>query len=547
MRDKTAPCGAKNEKIRQFIKGGILLSCTALAMRIVGIYFNAYVATRLGAGGMGLIGLVMSIYNFAVTFATSGISLSATRLVAEAMGRGSDRELRLAMRRCILYSLGFGLTAMALLFAFSYPIGVFLLGDDRTVLSLRVLSPALPCIALSSAMNGYFTAVRRVHKSAAASVFEQFVKITLTAAGLSLLLPKGLEFACVAVVGGSCVAEALSFLLSFFLYKRDLKKKIGKRGPVQPHLTARLLQIALPVAFTAYVKSGLVTVEHLLIPRGLQYFGQTREQALASYGYIQSMALPVVLFPLAILTAFTGLLIPEFAEAMARGELLRIRRLTGRVLHYALLFSIGAAGLLTVFAYPLGELLFRSAEAGRFIRIFAPLIPFMYFDSTVDAMLKGLGEQVYSMKVNILDAGISVLLVAVVLPFTGILGYAGIIWIMEILNLTLSLRRLVKIVHPVFSPQRSLLFPLLAAAGAALLARSLFPGLAGTGLSPVVSLAAAMTVQMLVYLAFLFLFLFFPPEKENGAAGFPPLPRFSRNAVPGRKGGPVSDGRSEHF
>lgn len=61
------------------------------------------------------------------------------------------------MRRCILYSLGFGLTAMALLFAFSYPIGVFLLGDDRTVLSLRVLSPALPCIALSSAMNGYFT------------------------------------------------------------------------------------------------------------------------------------------------------------------------------------------------------------------------------------------------------------------------------------------------------------------------------------------------------------------------------------------------------
>lgn len=152
-------------------------------MRIVGIYFNAYVATRGSApAAWGLSGLVMSIYNFAVTFATSGISLSATRLVAEAMGRGSDRELRLAMRRCILYSLGFGLTAMALLFAFSYPIGVFLLGDDRTVLSLRVLSPALPCIALSSAMNGYFTAVRRVHKSAAASVFEQFVKITLTAA-----------------------------------------------------------------------------------------------------------------------------------------------------------------------------------------------------------------------------------------------------------------------------------------------------------------------------------------------------------------------------
>ena len=513
--------GNRKEALKKFIRGGLLLSCTALAMRLVGIYFNAYVAGRLGAGGMGLIGLVMSIYNFAVTFATSGISLSATRLVAEAMGRGSDRELRLAMRRCILYALGFGISAMVLLFAFSYPIGIYLLGDDRTVLSLRVLSPALPCIALSSAMNGYFTAVRRVHKSAAASVFEQFVKITLTAVGLTLLLPKGLEFACVAVVGGSCIAEALSFLLSFLLYKFDMKKQIGRDGHAPKGLTARLLQIALPVAFTAYVKSGLVTVEHLLIPRGLQYFGQSREEALASYGYVQSMALPVVLFPMAILTSFTGLLIPEFAEAKARGENLRIRRLTGKVLHYALLFAIGTTGLLTVFASTLGKLLFHSAQAGYFIRIFAPLIPFMYFDSTVDAMLKGLGEQVYSMKVNILDAAISVLLVATVLPFTGIIGYAAIIWSMEVLNLTLSLRRLVKLVHPAFSVYGSILLPLFSAVAAALLIHPVGKALAGAGLSDAAALAVSMALQGGLYTGITLLFERLQKTPETAA-----LPNF---------------------
>ena len=72
----------------------------------------------------------------------------------------------------------------------------------------------------------------------------------------------------------------------------------------------------------------------------------------------------------------------------------------------------------------------------------APLIPVMYLDTAVDSLLKGLGEQVYTMWVNIADASLSVILVALLLPKMGINGYIITVYFTEIINATLSITRL---------------------------------------------------------------------------------------------------------
>ena len=71
-----------------------------------------------------------------------------------------------------------------------------------------------------------------------------------------------------------------------------------------------------------------------------------------------------------------------------------------------------AAGLFA-FAMPLGQAVYHSDEAGRYIRLLAPLLPIMYTDMVTDGCLKGLGEQMWSMGVNILDSALGVLLVPV--------------------------------------------------------------------------------------------------------------------------------------
>ena len=65
---------------------------------------------------------------------------------------------------------------------------------------------------------------------------------------------------------------------------------------------------------SAYVRSGLISIEHMLIPVGLEKHGLTKSNALSLYGIIQSMVLPIVLFPSALISSFAGLLVPELGE-----------------------------------------------------------------------------------------------------------------------------------------------------------------------------------------------------------------------------------------
>jgi len=69
----------------------------------------------------------------------------------------------------------------------------------------------------------------------------------------------------------------------------------------------------------------------------------------------------------------------------------------------------------------------------------------MYLDTAVDALLKGLGEQVYIMKVNMADSACGLLLVLLLTPVLGIYGYILCIWICETGNLWASIARLSKI------------------------------------------------------------------------------------------------------
>ena len=65
-------------KAKIFIINGIILTSSSLLIRGAGLIFNIYVANKVGQEAIGIFSLVMSVYSFAITFATSGVSLACT-------------------------------------------------------------------------------------------------------------------------------------------------------------------------------------------------------------------------------------------------------------------------------------------------------------------------------------------------------------------------------------------------------------------------------------------------------------------------------------
>ena len=404
---------------RRLIVNTALMTGSSIVMRCIGLVFQAWIVGRIGAAGIGLYQLVMSVSVLFATFAISGIRFATTRLISEEMGLERGAGVTGAMRRCACYALFFGLCAGTMVYFLAEPVGFLWIGDARTVRSLRITSISLPCIALSSVMDGYFTASGRVWKPTLVHLLEQLVSITCVMWFLSFAAAGDLEQSCAAVTAGGACADVVSLLLMTAMYALDRRK----------------------------YRRGGDTVPHLLIPRGLKSSGLTADRALAGYGIVHGMALPVVLFPSCLLYALADLLVPELTTAQVSGRCGDIRRLVRTLLYRCLLFACGTAVLLLAFSGPLGRLIYHSDDAGRYIRLLAPLVPVMYLDTVTDGCLRGLGQQMRCMAINVLDATLGVVLVWVLLPRFGLAGYIFILYFNECVNFTLSFTLLLRTVR----------------------------------------------------------------------------------------------------
>ncbi len=502
-------------RFQRFLWNAFLLTAASLGMRAVGVLFNMYLTGKLGAAGLGRFSLIMSVYNLAVTVASSGIHLAVTRVVAEEAGSGRRHGVRRAMQTGFGYSLFFGVLSGILLYVCSAPIGILWLRDAETIPSLRLLALSLPFLALSTVLNGYFIAMRQAAKGAAVNTLGQMVKIGVTVFCLRMFLPRGTAWSCIALVCGTVASEAISFLLSMLFYlparNRDcaLAKTVqsGPAAQAERGVSIYLLRIAVPIALTTYIRSGLLTLEHLLIPMGLQKSGIAAEAALASYGTVHGMVMPVILFPAAFLAAFSGLIIPEIAEYRSKDAHTTVLRTAGRVIRVTLLFSILVSGAMLCFSRELGLVLYQSEEAGKYIRILAALIPVMYLDTMVDAMLKGLDQQVASMRYNIADAAFCAAAAYLLLPKFGIGGYLFLLYASEIFNFSLSLNRLLQVTHLPFSIGKWVLLPVFSIIGAAGISTVSFRWLGQlvTFQFPAVTLTVHILCTMMLYCVLLLL------------------------------------------
>ena len=166
---------------KELVRNTALLTVSSVVMRALAMLWQAWLARRAGAAGVGLCGLVMSVGFFFGTLALGAARFSVTRLLSEELGRGREGSTGPVMLRAAAYALTCGVLAAAALWCLAGSVGTLWIGDGRTVPALRRLALGLPAGALTATLSGYFTAVGRVWKSAAEQLAEQLFRMGLSA------------------------------------------------------------------------------------------------------------------------------------------------------------------------------------------------------------------------------------------------------------------------------------------------------------------------------------------------------------------------------
>lgn len=433
------------KKIKIFVLNSLVLLASSIILQIIGMFFNVYISNKIGSEAVGIFTLVMSVYLFGITLATSGINIASTRVISEELSYNNYSGVKFATKKCIIISLITGLLASIIFFIFCDFIVVNFLHNRVSHKVIYALSVALPFISMCSAINGYFVAVRRAYKNAINKFFEEFIKITATALILNIFMPSGLDYMCFSLILADVISEVFSFIFAYFLFLKD-KNNLEMRSSNPNSYTKRILRISLPVAFTSYIRSGLSTLKQIITPIALEKSGIGCSLALSNYGIVNGMAMPVIMFPSVFINCFASLLVPEFSRYFVKKDIYKIRKMSIFILLVTLAFSIFITGIIFYFAEPLADLLYNQKDIAKYIKILCFVIPFIYLDLVIDNILKGLDAQVSVVFVNIADCLITILFIYFAVPALGFIGYILSIFISEIFNILLSLGQLLLII-----------------------------------------------------------------------------------------------------
>ena len=469
-------------KGRTLVRGTLLLTVSGLALRGLGVLFQSVLAARVGAEGMGVLQLVLTVGGFAGTLGSSGVRVAALQLTARAWGRGDRPGVAAALLACLRYGLLVSAAVGAGLILLAGPLSAGLLRDGRTAPALRLLGLLLPFPILTGTVRSAYTACGRVKELVAVELCERPVSVGAT---LLLLFAAGQDpaRACAAVVAGSYGVSVFTFLVLWrrmngalqggrgerilrFAQNDSSGRPVPRAGGQWPPLQGAasretrplralaadraalppVARRALPLGVNDWLRSGLGAVEQFLIPYGLEKTG-SRQSALAAYGTISGMVFPLLWFPAEIIFSLCELLVSELARLLAKKEHRRLRRLVRKSLILTGLYALGICAALWFGGGVLGRVLFKSELAGRYLRIFAAMVLFLYPDAVVDGLQKGLGQQLHLVRYNSFTNVIDVLGLWLLLPRYGIWGYVFTYCLSHLVNFFLSLRRLLIVVE----------------------------------------------------------------------------------------------------
>ncbi len=417
----------------------LLLTGVNLLLRLVGTSFQVYLSRKIGAEGIGLLQLTMSVGSLAMVAGMAGIRTATMYLTAEELGRKQPQNVTCVLSGCMLYSILFSGTVAVLIYCFAPFIGSNWIGDVRTVPALRLFAAFLPVTCLCGVMTGYFTAANRIGTLAAVEVGEQFCSMGITMGALTLWAGTDPGRACLCVVLGSSLGACLTVLCLVLLRLREKAPSGGRISVAQ-----RLRQTALPLAVADDMRTGISTLENLMVPKRLA-LNTGVDSPLGAFGTVSGMVFPVLMFPACILYGLAELLIPELARCAAAGSQTRISYLVSRSLKTALLYGILFCGLMYLLAEDLCEGLYGSLDAGYYLKRYVLLIPMLYCDAITDAMIKGLGQQRVSVYFNICTNILDIVFLYFLLPKYGMAGYYFSFLVTHLINFCLSIHQLVKI------------------------------------------------------------------------------------------------------
>ncbi len=399
----------KNSKAQSFMASVMTVVFSQVVIKLLGFFYRAVITNIDGFGdaGNGYYNYGYQIYVLLLAISSVGIPNAIAKLVSEKCAtddfRSAYRIFKCAM---ILFAIIGGVLSVGL-FVFAPFIANVICDTPKVVHTLRVLSPAVFFVSVSSVVRGFFQGMKNMKATSTSQVIEQFIKSTATILIVIAIAGAPAEY----MAAGATLATTLSTFLSLvylgFFYranKSDIQERLGEAKPIKKEAFAKIakgiLYVSIPISLGSIIASINRVVDLMTVVRGLQTalsgtitgVEALKDEAIRLSGML-SKGDVIINLPLALNIAFSTVLVPTVAGALAVGD----KKTASDKVSFSLLVSIIIAMPATVGCMVLADEIFmliypNAPEGGMLFAISAITIFFSAINQTNAGSLQGMGK-----------------------------------------------------------------------------------------------------------------------------------------------------------
>ena len=398
------------------VSGTIILTLSGLLSRVIGFFYRIYLSQHFGEEGMGIYQLTGPILGLTYALCISGIQSAIAKQIAE---KASKKVLYIGL--CI--SLSLSLLCMFFLINKAEYLAGNVFYEPRLTTLITVLAYSLPPACIHSCINGYFFGKKQAKYPAILQLLEQLARVLSVVIILNLNDKKGMETPLYVTVVGLLIGEITSSLFSILFYKPEKKKLTVEINAPASSIVLEIFRYSIPLTTTRIVVGLLQSAENIYIPQNLLLAGYDTKEALSLFGVLTGMALPMIMFPTAITNSLSSMLLPAVSEQNAENTPRKLSGMIKKSVSFCMILGfISFMGFFLLGKF-LGNFLFHSSLAGTFIMSLSFICPFLYTNTSLGAIINGLGKTGFTFFIHIVSTLIRLFFVFFMIPRFGILGY----------------------------------------------------------------------------------------------------------------------------
>lgn len=421
---------------KKILLGTIILTVAGLISRVIGFMYKIFLAKSMSAETMGLYQLVFPVYNVCFTLFASGIQVTVSKMIAEVKEYPAKKSALLKLSCLVSVIIATVLTIFISSNA-GFVARVFV-KEEAVAPGLRILSYAFPFCAVTSVINGYFYGMKKSGIPAASQLIEQTIRVGLVFIVASVYTDDGVV-TCELAVLGMLAGEIASCIFNAISLAAEKKQHVQTTESVRySGILSRFAKMSIPLTLNRFVLSLLHSFETIILPLLLVKSGNTREEALATLGILNGMTIPFLVFPSAITSSISILLLPTISEAQCKGRLSVCRQATALVLKYSFILGLACFGIFNVSGLKLCSIIFGNETSGQYLIILSFLCPMMYMSATVPSIINGLGKPLITFRNSCIINIVQIILLAVFIINFGIKGYFITMFITQFIQLYLD-------------------------------------------------------------------------------------------------------------